>query len=133
MSRLEIERPQAEGLKRSIGLAPAAVPAELRTAVGVIEETSGELLSSLRNTLKYFANTRPDGTAHRIALTGGGAQLSGFAQALGAMTRVPVTSIQPLGAEPASTSRKQAVAVPDDEDRRSRMTVALGLGIGAVA
>lgn len=133
MSRLEIERQQAEGLKRSIGLAPASVPPELRTAAGVIEETSGELLSSLRNTLKYFANTRHDGTAHRIALTGGGARLSGFAQALGAMTRAPITPIQPFGAEPASGSRKQVAPVPDDEDRRSRMTVALGLGLGVVA
>jgi type IV pilus assembly protein PilM len=133
MSRLEIDRPQAEGLKRSIGLAPAAVPLEHRTAVGVIEETSGELLSSLRNTLKYFANTRHDGTADRIALTGGGARLPGFGQALGAMTRVPITAIQPVAAASASASRKQAAPVPDDEPRRSRMAVALGLGLGGVA
>ncbi|MET0715247.1 MAG: type IV pilus assembly protein PilM [Mycetocola sp.] len=133
MSRLEIDRQQAEGLKRSIGLAPAAAHPEHRIAVGVIEDTAGELLSSLRNTLKYFANTRQDGTAHRIALTGGAAQLPGFAQALGSITRVPITLIQPFGPQPDPTSRKQAAPAPDDEPRRSRMAVALGLGLGAVA
>jgi type IV pilus assembly protein PilM len=132
MSRLEIDRQQAEGLKRSIGLATAAVPPENRAVSAVIEETSGELLSSLRNTLKYFANTRRDGTADRIVLTGGAARLPGFAEALGSMTRVPVTLLQPLVAPPSGT-RKQVAPVPEDEDRRSRMAVALGLGLGAAA
>lgn len=132
MSRMEIGRPEAEALKMHLGFAMSSAPPEHRTAVGVIEETAGELLSSLRNTLKYFANTRHDGAAHRIALTGGASRLPGFAAALGAITRVPVTVMQPMG-DTSASSRKQTAVDPNEEARLSRMTVALGLGLGATA
>ncbi len=53
-------------------------------------ELSGELLYSIRNTLNYFANSRPNVQIGRIILTGGGARLRGIVAVLGEMTRTPV-------------------------------------------
>jgi type IV pilus assembly protein PilM len=99
-TRLEIDLDQAETLKRRVGLAPGhaagSSPADT-AAAGIIKEVTSELLTSLRNTVYYFGNTRPTLPLARIVLTGGGARLGGFADALGSLARLPVGAPDPTG------------------------------------
>jgi type IV pilus assembly protein PilM len=99
-ARLVIDPDQAETLKRRVGLAPGhaagASPADA-AAAGIIKEVTTELLTSLRNTVYYFGNTRPTLPLARIVLTGGGARLGGFSDALSGLTRLPVGAPDPTG------------------------------------
>lgn len=120
---------EAEGLKRSLGLATAVSSPDEQRAVEIIYQTAGELLSSLRNTINYFVNTRPDARFEQVILTGGGALLPGLPEALGEMTRLPVIVGDPYRTVGLSRS------LDSDElrARRSSLTVALGLAIGRAA
>jgi type IV pilus assembly protein PilM len=99
-ARLVIDLDQAEVIKRRVGLAAGhaagVIPADAGAA-GIIKESITELLTSLRNTVYYFGNTRPAMPPARIVLTGGGARLAGFADALSGLTRLPVVSPDPTG------------------------------------
>lgn len=99
-----------------------------RDAVSVIREVTGELLSSVRNTANYFTNTRHTSIS-RIVLTGGGAQLPGFAEGLAALTHLPVA--------PAEISRmvgySRSVNPADLRGSQSSFLVALGLALGSAA
>ncbi|HEY5221598.1 MAG TPA: type IV pilus assembly protein PilM [Microbacteriaceae bacterium] len=128
-TRLEIEVEQAEHLKRTLGLAAAASTAEERRAVSVIHELVNELLGSLRNTVSYFTNTRPDAPVRHIVLTGGGAQLPGLFEALGEFVRLPVVAGEPL----AGVTLARSMRSDGERLRRASLTVALGLALGSVA
>ena len=54
------------------------------------------MLNSLRNTLNYFANTHAHLNYDGIVLSGGGARLGGFSEALEEVTRVPVAAANPF-------------------------------------
>ena len=95
-TRLEIDRERAEQLKRRVGLVAGADPSDIEPAA-IIKEVATDLLTSLRNTVTYFSNTRPAMPVARIVLTGGGARLDGFATALGSLTRLPVQAPDPCG------------------------------------
>jgi type IV pilus assembly protein PilM len=118
MSGLEITYEKAEELKRTLRYsltpaddnesnsmtAPCACPrcmAEFASAndsraIEVLQTVTGELLSSLRSTVNYFNNTRPDEPVVQVLLTGGGAHLSGLAKSLGEMTHTPVNIADPF-------------------------------------
>lgn len=125
--RLEIGELDAENLKRSLGLGGASVTPEQAPAVAIIREVTGALLNSLRNTLGYFANTRQNEPYSGIVLTGGGAQLLGFADALSEMTRIPVVLGDTFG----------GIDVAKDAARGTQsqlgLGVALGLALGGAA
>lgn len=125
-SRLGIEPEQAEVLKCTVGLITPSAPEHME-AVNVIREVTTELLNSLRNTINYFSNTRHDMVATRIVLTGGGAQLAGFADALAELTRVAVSPAVPSSAVEFSGSidAKSLAAT------QGAFLVALGLALGS--
>ncbi|WP_394770574.1 type IV pilus assembly protein PilM [Lacisediminihabitans sp.] len=127
--RLEIDAAEAEALKRRLGLAAQVATIQERSAVEIIYEVTGELLGSLRNTINYFMNLRPQEPISTILLTGGGAQLVGFPQALAEMTKLPVVEADPFAT--IAVGR----AVNKDELHRSgaSLTVALGLALGGMA
>jgi len=126
---LEIPAEQAEAVKRWIGMGSnVQTPDDLRAAAS-IRERSGELLTSLRNTVSYFASTRADMSVSSIVLAGGGAQLSGFADALQSQTRIPV-SVGDAFVE-AATSR--ALRREDITSRGTSAAVAWGLAVGSTA
>lgn len=126
---LEIPVDQAEAVKRWIGMgANVQTPDDLRAAAS-IRERSGELLTSLRNTVSYFASTRPDVTVDSIVLAGGGAQLPGFAEALQTQTRIPVV----LGDPFADAATARALRREDVTARGTSAAVAWGLAIGSTA
>jgi type IV pilus assembly protein PilM len=124
--RLELEREEAETLKRSIGLTtrvedPAQVPAK-----DIINEVTSDLLGSIRNTLAYVAHTRPDAPIQRVQLCGGGSHLRGLPEALAELTRLPVVPVDILST--VATARSVDAGVLGA--RQSEFTVALGLAIG---
>ncbi|HEY4267019.1 MAG TPA: type IV pilus assembly protein PilM [Galbitalea sp.] len=120
---------QAETSKRALGLTTVGVALENRPIVEVIYRVAGDQLNSIRNTLNYFATARPDLPVRQIILTGGGAKLLGFAQALGDNTRIPVVLGNPF--ENVSVSKKfEQDAAHGGADS---IVVALGLALGSAA
>ena len=129
VNAIEMSPPQAEAFKRARGLAPlGSYPENERQAVDVIRESATELLGSLRNTLNYFANSRQNEVIQGIVLSGGGARLTGLAQALGDMTRIPVVPADPFSAVKLSKNLERLGASKD-----LTLTVSLGLAIGSAA
>jgi type IV pilus assembly protein PilM len=125
-SRLDLAEPVAEQAKRALGL-PFGMPTpEQRAVMEIIYEITTELLNSLRNTISYFDNTHDTGNVERIVLSGGGAQLNGFSNALSELTRTQVVAIDPFAG--LTIARKADVR---GEDGRGSMTVALGLALGS--
>ncbi len=128
-SALEIDANEAEGLKRSLGLATQVNTADEHQAVQIIYQSTSDLLNSLRNTVNYYINTRQSHPVGEIVITGGGAQLSGLAEALGEMTRLPVSQGDPF----TSIALSRNLSADDLRLRRSTLGVALGLAIGSAA
>ncbi|MDJ0337802.1 type IV pilus assembly protein PilM [Cryobacterium sp. PH31-O1] len=87
----------SETLKRS--LVDGSVAAANPMAASIARDVTHELLLSLRNTVTYFSNTRPDLAVARIVLTGGGSRLGEMAHQLTDLTRLPVTAptVTPAG------------------------------------
>lgn len=110
MERAGLTRDQAEQAKRALGIPLSGVQPQYQAAADAIVTESGQLLTSLRNTINYFASSRPRQVS-RVVLTGGGAQLAGFSKALGEMTGLPIDIADPA--------------------KDPRMTVALALAMGS--
>ncbi|NEM91204.1 type IV pilus assembly protein PilM [Galbitalea soli] len=128
-SELSLTTEQAETAKRALGLSTVGVAVENRPVVEVIYRVAGELLNSIRNTINYFAGTRPQDPVRQIILTGGGSKLIGFAQALGDNTRIPVAAGNPF--ETITVNRTLAEETARGEN--DGMVVALGLALGSAA
>ena len=126
--RLEIDLARAEQLKLSLGLGTQGVAPENLPAVQIMREVTAELLNSLRNTLAYYANTRPNEPYIGIALSGRGANLQGFTDALSEITRIPVVIADPFT---RIAPPKELVNVPTRD--RHTFNVALGLALGSAA
>ncbi|AMM19777.1 pilus assembly protein PilM [Frondihabitans sp. PAMC 28766] len=128
-TRLEIPLELAEGAKRSLGLVASSTTKEDKTASSVIFETVNELLGSLRNTVSYYANTRPSETVSHIVLTGGGAQMIGLPEALAEVTRMEVVMGDPLSGITVGRSVSEQTLRPNVLS----LTTALGLALGSAA
>ena len=129
VNSMEFSPQAAEGFKRQRGLALFNGGSEQeRRASEIIRESAGELLSSLRNTINYFANTRHNEPIQGIVLSGGGARLSGLPQALGDLTRIPVVLADPFSSVDVSKGMRKSGS--NDE---LTMAVAIGLAIGSAA
>ena len=126
--RLGIDEEAAELLKRRLGL-PEEVAPEDEIAATIIREITSELLESLRNTVAYFTNNRPELPIDRIVLMGGGARLDGFGAALSELTRFPVVPAQPYGGLELGPDVNQA----DLENSECTFVAALGLALGSKA
>lgn len=129
VNRLEVSPEFAEQAKRARGFSSAPAGSELEgKSAEVINETTSELLNSLRNTISYFGNSRQAEPVQAIVLTGGGARLGGFAQALGEATRIQVIPADAFSTVEVARSIKNRG--PQDT---ANLTVALGLALGSVA
>jgi len=129
VNRLQVSTAQAEQIKRARGLSTAPVTSEAEQAAAeVIHQTAGELLNSLRNTMNYFINTHQSEPIQALVLSGGGAQLPGFVQAIGEVMRIPITTADPFG-----TMALAKAAAQNQNATRGTMTVALGLALGSAA
>lgn len=126
-NRMSISVEQAEVMKRSIGLNVAHANPDQRDAVSTIFEVASELITSLRNTLSYFAGSRPAEVVAQVILTGGASRLSGFPEAVSEFTRLPVSAGSPF--DEINVSRgvdREALQAHGDS-----LSVALGLALGS--
>lgn len=123
------ETEDPEGVKRRLGLATGSVAAADKTAVELIYKVASEQLSSLRNTINYFVNTRPVDAVSGIVLSGGGAKLGGLPNALAELTRLNVAMGDPF----SSVAFGRGVNPEDIRRHSAALTVALGLALGRAA
>jgi type IV pilus assembly protein PilM len=128
-AKLDISTADAERVKRGLGLATAPIPEERRAAVETIYEVTSELLGSVRNTLSYYTNNRAGVVVDQIVLSGGGAQLTGFARALAELTGIPVIDGDPFD----GIAESRGANASNREERRETLAVALGLALGSVS
>jgi type IV pilus assembly protein PilM len=126
---LETDPVRAESIKRTLGLPTGAVPAEDQPAIHIIYQMTSELLTSLRNTINYYGNTRPTSPVQRIMLCGGGALLSGLPAALAELTRLEVSMADPF----STVTLARSVDGEALRGSSSAFTVALGLALGSAA
>ena len=146
MEGLGIDNFSAEELKRSLTLGsvevkvddsnPTSVKCKCAKCVAedpyvddfrsteILHTVSGELLGSLRSTVNYFNNTRPQDPVQQILLTGGGSLLSGIARALSEITHVPAIAADPLAV--VALPRKRT---PKKVHLDVSISVALGLAL----
>jgi type IV pilus assembly protein PilM len=126
-SRLEISHEQAEQAKRARGLSsmPPNSESERRVAE-IISESANEMIASLRNTVNYFSNSRPQAQIRALVLTGGGAELTGLPRALGEALRMQIIAADAFSTVDVARTATKSVAA----EGRS-MTVALGLALGS--
>lgn len=127
--KLDIPIDQAEMVKRYLGISRGAQTADDARAVAVIQESVNEVLGSLRNTINYFVNTRPDQPVNHIVIAGGGARMPGFREALAAHTQLPVT----IGSAFQGVSIAKSISEQDVDLRGDAITVAFGLAVGSRA
>jgi type IV pilus assembly protein PilM len=93
-------------------------------SIEILHAVSAELLGSLRSTVNYFNNSRPQDPVRQIMLTGRGSLLSGFAGALSEVTHVPVVEADPLSMVHLPRNRNAKKIHLD-----SSIAVALGLAL----
>ena len=142
MVRLALEAQPADALKIRLGLGLGLElgthsagsehglqnhGAENAAAATLVHDVSTELLNSLRNTVNYFTNTRHTLTVTRIVLTGGGARLNGFREALAGLTRLAVEAPDPAGA----VALARGLNSQDLQQSGGTFLVALGLALGS--
>jgi type IV pilus assembly protein PilM len=120
---------QAEATKLTLGLSTVGVPVAQQPIVEVIYKVAGELLNSLRNTLTYFVGAHDQQPISQIVLTGGGAKLRGFAQALQDGTHIPIVIADPFGL--VAVDRRLAARTSGASSDAA--CVALGLALGSAA
>jgi type IV pilus assembly protein PilM len=129
-ARLQIPLESAERTKRSLGLTSQPQVADDRNASSVMFELTGQLITSLRDTLTYFTGSRPGESIGRVVLTGGGASLRGFREALGDYTRLPVTIGDPLESIGIGRQADKSIQATGPD---ASLSVAIGLAIGSAA
>lgn len=128
-SGLDTDIAGAEGIKRKLGLASKVATQEEKEAAEIIYQVASEQLTSLRNTISYFANTRPHDPVRQIVLSGGGSLLRGLREALAEMTRLTV-----VVGDPFATIVLPRTLNPEElRQNGSVFSVALGLALGSAA
>lgn len=88
-----------------------------------------ELLVSVRNTISYFNNTRPEEQIMEILICGGGSQLPGFAEALSEVVQLPVHEADPF----ALVTPSRRVNLRKWQESSNAYSVALGLAMPALS
>lgn len=128
VDRLGIDGALADQVKRTVDADTADLPMALSDAPGLLREFSNSLLASLRNTLAYYLGTREGVTFDRLVLTGGGAELPGFAAALQAVSGIDVVRGDPFNSIARARGLRVAASGTDHT-----LAVALGLALGSRA
>ena len=94
--RMGVPNEQAEAMKQQLGLGSSAGNAEAQAAVRVVEVSGSGFVDEVRGSLDYYMASSGATSLHKLVLTGGGARLSGLAERLAAVTRVPVELGTPM-------------------------------------
>jgi type IV pilus assembly protein PilM len=128
-NRLELAPEVAEAFKRELGLTSGHSNVEQRPIVEVIYESVGDLLTSIRNTISYYVNSKPHLSMDRIVISGGGSQLPGLVDALGQLTGLPAVPVEALGGVELSRDLKSKTS----REQQDAMTTAFGLAKGTTS
>lgn len=128
ISRLGWGPEDAERGKRAIGMSRQLQRAEDRPVLEIIYEVAGELVTNIRSTLNYYTSSHPTEPVQRILMTGGGSEMIGLAAALGELTQLPVTKVDPFSGIPMPRSRGR-----QEQLDLASFTTAFGLALGSHA
>ncbi|GEL93482.1 type IV pilus assembly protein PilM [Cellulomonas composti] len=127
MSACGVSAPEAEALKREVGVGFAPAPGRAEAVEAVSTVVRG-LVESVRNTFVYFAGTGL-GQIDVVVLTGGGAHLPGLGQYLSSASRLPATIGDPLaGLRWGKSARRDVLG-----DQSSLIALPVGLAYGVAA
>jgi len=126
---LGMDAATAESSKASLGLIREAYGSESSAASETVIRVTEDLLNSIRNTLSFYTNTRPNDRIEGIVLSGGGSRLRGFPAALEEQTRLQVE----LGDPTDRFAIARGIDVVSLPALLSSMAVALGLTLGSAA
>lgn len=129
MTRLSIPRERAEALKRDLGLTTVGTTEEERLAAEVVHESTSELLTSVRNTLAYFAGVRSGVVFDHLSVAGGATRMRGFASALAESTRISVVPVNPTAGIVMSKSLRNS----ENSEQMQTWITAIGLAVGSAA
>lgn len=124
---LGISAPEAEGVKREVGIG-FSVPAERTAAAEAVGAVVRPLVEAVRNTFVYYASNHPGAGIDLVVVTGGGAQLPGLGQYLSSASRLPVS----LG-DPLSTLKVARGVFIDPARHASFVAMPVGLAYGVAA
>lgn len=91
-SALDLPLADAEAVKRRLG---EPVP-QVQAAERAVQDTIGELVAEIRNSVQYFASLPGRSPVSRVLMTGGGSRLRGIVEQLQGQVRVPVQVVSPL-------------------------------------
>lgn len=125
---LQVPPPEAERLKREIGVGFAVNPGQ-EAAADAIATTVRGLVEAIRNTLVFYASNHPGAPVEAAVLTGGGAHLPGLGQYLSSSTRLPAVLGNPL----TGFRFGKGVNRAELDGAESLIAVAVGLAYGVAA
>ena len=114
-----------EALKREFGMDLNAA-GNSRMVAEAASHALMPLVEAIRNTLVYVSSSNPGAGVDRIVLTGGGAYLRGFGQALSSATRLPVSIGDPF----ASMRFGKRVDRNALQGREAEFATVIGLAMG---
>lgn len=113
----------ADRMKATAGLIREAYQPESMAIAETVIRVTDDLLGSIRNTLQFYRNTRPNDPIVGLILSGGGSRLRGFPAALEEVTRLQVE----LGDPTDRFALAKAIDVHTLPSVLPAMGVALGL------
>jgi type IV pilus assembly protein PilM len=87
---LGMDQAQAERLKATHGVVRESYNADSAAALETVVKITEDLLTSIRNTLTFYSESRPQAPIKSVVLSGGGSRLRGFSAALEELTRLKV-------------------------------------------
>jgi len=90
VSGLGMNADNAESVKANFGLIREDYPPESAAASETVIRVTDDLLGTIRDTLTFYRNTRPNDPIGSLVLSGGGSRLRGFPAALEEQTRLQV-------------------------------------------
>lgn len=127
-SALGVATPEAEAIKREVGIGYAVDPARAPAAEAITSVVRA-LVESIRNTFVYYSGANQRAGIDVAVLTGGGAQLPGLGQYISSATRLPVSLGDPI----AALHMGKHVARPLLAGYESLVALSIGLAYGVAA
>ncbi len=126
--RMGVSLPQAETLKQQRGLTGPGAGDDADPAGRVLESGVATFLDEVKGSLDYFSSSQSAPRIGRILLTGGGSRLTGLADRLAQVTRIPVETGNAFG----SMAMGKTGLTPDQIQFVEPLAVVpVGLALGA--
>ncbi|WP_163274687.1 type IV pilus assembly protein PilM [Cellulomonas iranensis] len=125
---LQVSQPEADQVKRALGLGFSPPPGHEAAAEAIVEATR-TLVESIRNTFVYYASNHPGRAIESLVVTGGGAHLSGLGQFLSSSTRLPAGLGDPVAGFRLGKNLDRTVV----QGAESTVALPVGLAYGVAA